>query len=213
MSHNTKTKNIITSNHYAISSKPKDSSFLKKQNIVISSSLASKGNSNTNSNDQLMNKSTNSFRQQGIMNKFKTTKNSPDKKIDRNFSDEKGKVIIHNNAIIHSQNIITNYEKYHQNTTNQTYTTNSSIQNSNFTNSNNNINNTELDILKKKLFKKNDKSKTNPLNFSNTSKSIVTSHKIHLNESQNKLNSTVFPISSIQKSIDVKKEMNLTGIK
>jgi hypothetical protein len=214
MSHNSKQKNSLTSNHYTLSSKPKDSSLLKKQNIVISTSLAQKLNSNVNSNDQLVNKSTNSFRQQGLMNKFKTTKNSPDKKIDRNFSNEKGKVIIQNNAVVQSQNIITNYEKYNQNaSSNQTFTTNSSIQNSNFTCSNNNTNSTELDMLKKKLFKKAEKNKTNPLNFTNSSKTNITCHKIQLNESNFKLNSTTFAMSTVQKSLDVKKEINLTSIK
>ena len=163
-----------------------------------------------NTNVQLVNKNTNSFRQQGIiMSKFKTTKNSPDRKNERNLSDEKGKVVIQNNAIMNDQNIITNYEKYHQNaTTTLTNTSNISNHNSNFT-SNNNINNQELYLLKKKLFKKNDKIK--PLNF--TKMSNVSSNKI--NETQVKNNNTakgsqLFNQGDVQKSVDTKKEMNCT---
>jgi hypothetical protein len=207
MSYITKPKSSAPGTHMLLSSKPKDSNLLKKQNIIITTSLASKVNSNTNSNEQLVNKSTNSFRQQGIMNKFKTTKNSPDKKIDRNFSDEKGKVVLQSNAVVTNPTIITNYEKYHQNTaTNQTNTTNNS---NNFTTSNQNINSTELDLLKKKLFKKTDKAK-NPLNF--TSKTHVSAQKI-MNDSQNKSNLASFQISNLQKSVDTKKEVQNTTIK
>lgn len=196
MSYISKTKNSTSNNLYKLSTKGKDSSLLKKQNIIITPSQISKINSNTNSNEQLVNKSTNSFRQQGmIINKFKTTKNSPDRNADRNFSDDKGKVVIHSNVMINNQNIISNYEKYNQNTTtNNTYTTNNSNPNSNYTSTNNNVNNQELELLKKKLFKKSDKSKTTPLNFTN-SKGNVSNNKIQF-ECQNKHNSTVFLISN-----------------
>lgn len=209
MSNATKPKSSAPSHHTLLSSKPKDTPGLKKQNIIITTTLASKVNSNTNSNEQLVNKSTNSFRQQGIMNKFKTTKNSPDKRADRNFSDEKGKVVLHSAAVA-NQNptiITTNYEKYHQGAaTNQTNTTQNS---NNFTTSNQNINSTELDMIKKKLMKKNDKGK-NPLNF--TSKTNVSAQKI-MNDSQNKSNLASMQISSLQKSIDTKKDVPLNSNK